>query len=599
MMDVSGTDPRTRTGLFLWPWASYPAVAANAAVGAHAQPIMMGANAGAMNAMPGSNMLNVSYTGSGSATIPGMIEDPFESFCQRFSYTGAHAAHMSHILPHQHVGLSETRHLSQDHETSDNNDGNRHPNHSPSINHTRAHITSHRLLSVQPRGNISHLHQDTNSTNGLNDQLNDPSNNTNSNPTAGSNSHAAAIAAFASAAANSAIMGANDPTLGNSNGLSLSHGIQVPRHVQSSLRNSNTNEMVLDNLCNGFAKPSHFSTQLQSSVTNALNRQQSAITSVNCNKLQTDTITPYNLHCHHLKNLGNPAAVALAAAAVVGGSGGGSGGVVGGCVGTIDHSQFQTTLNNEIRDNSTPTSNKHLDEQNSTSNSNNNSSNNTRRSNSNNDSYSISHGQQQQFMFSSKSPLSDSLENPNKSESNTGIDHTTHKSTRGNTNLLNKNNSRLLSGPQQDRINNLIFRNSTLRATECSPESTNTIAPDRHSSDMVIDDVLTSQREDNNTTNNNVTSSNNNSNNGNVRVESRFLGINQEENLSINGICNGEGSLSSILSVPNGHTPYHPPAKGYKCKICQHNITYMLHDRHQHHHHHCCDLIEFDWSTST
>ncbi|TNN10893.1 Zinc finger protein isoform 2 [Schistosoma japonicum] len=557
MMDVSGTDPRTRTGLFLWPWASYPAVAANAAVGAHAQPIMMGASAGAMSAVPGSNMLGVSYTGSGPATIPGMIEDPFESFCQRFSYSGAHAAHMSHILPHQHVGLSDSRHLTQDHETGDNNntnDSSRHPSHSPSINHARAHITSQRLLSAQPRSNANHLHQHTNATIGINDQLNDACNNSN-NPTAGSNSHAAAIAAFASVAASSAIIGANDSTLGNPNGLSLSsHGIQVPRHVQTSLRNSGTNEMVLDGLCNGFAKPNQFSTQLHSSVTNALNRQQSVMNPVNCNKLQADTITPYNLHCHHLKGLGNPAAVALAAAVVGGGS-------------TGDHSQFPAALNNELRDNSTPASNKHLDEQNPTGTNN---SNNARRSHSNNDNFSLSHGQQQQFMFSPKSPLSDSMENPN-----------TSKSTRGGNDLVNKSNNRLLSGPQQDRINNLIFRNSTLRAAECSPESTTaagTGAVDRRSADLLIDDTLTGQREDNNTTNNTTTTSNNNNNNSNsVRVESRFLGINQEESLSINGLCNGEGSLSSILSVPNNHTSYHPPAKGYKCKICQH-VCFSRHD---------------------
>nr|CAH8834041.1 unnamed protein product [Trichobilharzia regenti] len=633
MMDVSGTDPRTRTGLFLWPWASYPAVAANAAVGAaHAQPIMMGAsaatNATAMNAtVPGSNMLGVSHPAAaaaaaaatagnpGSTTLPGMIEDPFESFCQRFSYSGAaHAAHMSHILPHQHVGLNDTtRHLAQqDHEAGES-ETSRHLNHSPSmINHARAHITSsQRLLAGQPRGGggvtgnnnngANHIHSHTtNNTNGHNDQLSDTCNTTNNHNN--NSTHAAAIAAFASAAASSAIMGANESNIGHSNGLALPHGIQVPRHVQQGLRNPGANDMVLDGLCNGFAKPSQFS-----SVTNALNRQQSAaaaaalsprqITSMNCGKLQADSITSYNLHCHHFKSLGNPAAVALAAAAVVGGGGGGACGG-GGVPNAGDHLHFPSALNNELRENMTPTNNnnkQHVDETNSSGNTNNNgNSGGTRGSHSsnNNDNYSLAHGQQtqqQQYIFSPKSPLSDSLENTVETDRLTGKSSTR---SRGDNNIENKTmvNRLLSSMPQQaDRLNNLIFRNTNLRGVECSPDSS-VNGTGRRSTDLLMEDPLTTPREDNNGNNNNTTNnnSNNNGNNSgssnNSRVESRFLGINQDDGISINGLCNGENGLSSILgsTLPStGHNTttsyHHPPAKGYKCKICQH-VCFSRHD---------------------
>lgn len=317
-MDISGTDPRTRTGLFLWPWTNYPGVATNPAANMHNQSIMMGTSGNFAGAM-GANMLGMSNNVSGPVNATNMRDDSFESIYQRFSYPGAHAAQMSHLLPqNQHLTPNEARHLSRDRHVDVN--GSVHSSLSPqSLHNSRTHTPSvHRLLSPPPPPPPSAQPQQR--------QL--QRNSLNNNDLVGStdpSSHAVTFAAFASAAAaNSGSMGSGDMNSPQQNGLLLPPGIHTSRNMSLSRGSSASNEHVLDSLCNGLnmSNPQFPNFQVNSSnlLKGAGHHHNASFSASSCHSLsspniKSDLMSSYGFRRQQLKGFSNTA-VALAAAAV-------------------------------------------------------------------------------------------------------------------------------------------------------------------------------------------------------------------------------------------------------------------------------------------
>ncbi|CAL8070354.1 unnamed protein product [Calicophoron daubneyi] len=541
MMDVSGTDPRTRTGLFLWPWASYPAVAANAAANAHSQPIMMGAGS-SVGANMGANMLGVPNSGTGPLNVPSMMDDPFETFYQRLSYPSAHAAHMSHMLPQQQqLGSNESRHISQE-RSLDNPGGMPTNSSSPQpLCATRSHSNStQRILSPQSRS--SHLNRsgDPNITApnelinscGISEHASEPS------------SRAAAIAAFASVAANSGVMGSGDMISGSRGSLGLPPSMHGSRHMQAPNRMAATNEMVLDSLCNGLGK-SQFPGPLPSSGSSGLLNGQSSIGSPSSGpdssspitKTQSDTLSAYGLRCQNLKDFSNTAAAALAAA------------VAG------DHAQFAAHVAAHgigkecVGDDGRSRTGKNLDRDGNRRSSSDDQNDGLRvqvSSEPSAEAYPVS--QQQHYLFSPKSPLSDSCElsmAAAAAASNALINQTANRSS-----VDFKRNGRLMSG-LRDKSASLLFRSSSVR--DCSPDAP---SGDYHSSGLLMSAALSARE---------CMQS--------VRSDSS-LGVTPEDTTSSTGQCNAECSMSALSNTPG---PYTHPAKGYKCKICQH-VCFSRHD---------------------
>ncbi|TGZ56826.1 hypothetical protein CRM22_010076 [Opisthorchis felineus] len=518
MMDVSGTDPRTRTGLFLWPWASYPAAAANAAAGAHSQQIMMGAG-GAVGAGMGANMLGVPHSGSGSLNVPAM-EDPFETFYQRFSYPGAHAAHMSHILPpssnlhqpqqqqQQQLCGTETRHMSpRDRNVETPNNLQQGSHMSPSPNTSRTHGSSApRLLSPQPRIG-SHL-QRNNSQNDHAGVVSGPT-----------DPHAAAIAAFASVAANSAVMGVSDcgPP-------ALSHTMHASRQGMhhSTSRTLTPNEMSLSNLCNGRSNQ-HFNS-LPSAGLHSTSSPSPSLNASPTSKSSTDAITAYNhLRSQHLKDFSSTAAALAAAVA-------------------SDRAQFAAHMAEEMNND------KQSDRDGSRQALSNDSKGRVQSgSQPNLEHY---HPSQQHFQLSSKSPLSDSSDTVRGDSLNIAGGHSNRNS------LDFMRNGRLLPG-LRDKSSSLLFRNSSVR--DCS--TPDTLSDYRSSTEMLMSarDSLNPLRGDD------------------------TLGITPNQG-SNGGSSSADTPKSthcvvenSNLSLSHTTSSYTHPAKGYKCKICQH-VCFSRHD---------------------
>ncbi|VDL89290.1 unnamed protein product [Schistocephalus solidus] len=102
-MDVTGTDPRTRAGLFLWPWAAtgYSNMSTNVANGVASTTAQSLPNAPAASlGLPHvTQMTGPGMFGAGAG--PGNsqpTDDAFESFYSRLSYsTSVHSSHMSSL----------------------------------------------------------------------------------------------------------------------------------------------------------------------------------------------------------------------------------------------------------------------------------------------------------------------------------------------------------------------------------------------------------------------------------------------------------------------------------------------------------------------